>query len=234
MYRLGFLPHEISHLIEVLKTLPQVYVKSAFSHLVGSDDPIHDQFTHEQINRFKTACEQISDAVGYPFIRHILNSSGIERFGDAQFEMVRLGIGLYGISTLKENPLRNVASLKSYVSQIKTVPAGRTVGYSRMSTTTHDTPIAIVPVGYADGLDRRLSNGKGKLLINGCFAPIIGNVCMDMCMVDISGIEVEEGDPVIVFGDEYPVWEMAKSVGTIPYEVLTGISRRVKRIYYYE
>ncbi len=234
MYRLGFLPHEIADLINVLKSLPQIYVKSAFSHLVGSDEAIHDQFTREQIDCFTSVCEQISHAVGYPFIKHILNSSGIERFAEAQFEMVRLGIGLYGISSLKENPLRNVATLKSYVSQIKTVPAGRTVGYSRMSTVTHDTPIAVVPVGYADGLDRRLSNGKGKLLINGCFAPIIGNVCMDMCMVDISGIAVQEGDEVIVFGDDYPVWEMAKTVDTIPYEVLTGISRRVKRIYYYE
>lgn len=234
MYRLGFLPHEIPNLIHVLETLPQIYVKSAFSHLVGSDEAIHDQFTREQIDCFTSVCDQISQSVGYTFLRHILNSSGIERFPEAQFEMVRLGIGLYGISSLKDNPLRNVATLKSYVSQIKTVPAGRTVGYSRMSTVANDTPIAVVPVGYADGLDRRLSNGKGKLLINGCFAPIIGNVCMDMCMVDISGIAVQEGDEVIVFGDDYPVWEMAKTVDTIPYEVLTGISRRVKRIYYYE
>ncbi len=234
MYRLGFLPQEIPNLIEVLKSLPQVYVKSAFSHLVGSDDAIHDGFTHNQIDCFTSVCAQICNGVGYSFIRHILNSSGIERFPDAQCEMVRLGIGLYGISSEKENPLRNVATLKSYVSQIKSVPAGRTVGYSRMSKVDRDTPIAIVPVGYADGLDRRLSNGKGRLLIHGHFAPIIGNICMDMCMVDISGIDVKEGDPVIVFGDDYPVWEMAQAVGTIPYEVLTGIGRRVKRIYYYE
>ena len=134
MYRLGFLPHEIADLINVLKSLPQIYVKSAFSHLVGSDEAIHDQFTREQIDCFASVCDQISQAVGYPFIRHILNSSGIERFAEAQFEMVRLGIGLYGISSLKDNHLRNVATLKSYVSQIKIVPAGRTVGYSRMST----------------------------------------------------------------------------------------------------
>lgn len=234
MYRLGFLPHEIDALIDVLKSLPQLYVKSVFSHLVGSDEAVHDDFTHRQIDLFTSACNRIESAVGYPFIRHILNSSGIERFPEAQFEMVRLGIGLYGISSQQDSHLRNVATLRSYVSQIKTVPAGETVGYSRKSQVAVDTLIAVVPVGYADGLDRRLSNGAGKLLINGRFAPIIGNVCMDMCMADITDIGVQEGDEVVVFGDAYPVWEMAKSVGTIPYEVLTGISRRVKRIYYYE
>ena len=148
--------------------------------------------------------------------------------------MVRVGIGLYGISANDSGKLRNVATLKSYISQIKTVPAGESVGYSRKWVVKSDARIGVVPVGYADGLDRRLSNGVGSLLVGGKMVPIIGNVCMDMCMIDLTGVDAAEGDEVIVFGDDYPVWEMAKSVGTIPYEVLTGIGRRVKRIYFYE
>jgi alanine racemase len=234
MYRLGFLPHQMPELLDELKSNPNLYVKSVFSHLVGSDDGIHDEFTRLQISRFEQACSQIAGVTGYSFMRHILNSAGIERFPEAQYEMVRLGIGLYGISSMEENKLRNVATLKSYISQIKTVPAGSTIGYSRKAHVDSDTIIGIVPVGYADGLDRRLSNGGGCLIVGGKKAPIIGNVCMDMCMIDLTGISANEGDEAIVFGDSYPVWEMAKSVGTIPYEVLTGIGRRVKRIYFYE
>lgn len=234
MYRLGFLEPELPGLLAALKQYPQVYVKSVFSHLVGSDEAEHDAFTLAQITAFEQACAQIKAVTGYGFVRHLLNSAGIERFPQAQYEMVRLGIGLYGISTEPHNDLRNVATLKSYVSQLKTVPAGRSVGYSRKSVVDADTPVAVIPVGYADGLDRRLSNGRGKLWINGAFAPIIGNICMDMCMANVTGIDVKEGDEVVVFGDAYPVWEMSQSVGTIPYEVLTGISRRVKRVYFSE
>ncbi len=234
MYRLGFLPYQMDELVDELKKHSNLYVKSVFSHLVGTDDAVHDDFTALQIERFQSACSRIATVAGNGFLRHILNSAGIERFPEAQFEMVRVGIGLYGISANDSDKLRNVATLKSYISQIKTVPAGESVGYSRKWVVKSDARIGVVPVGYADGLDRRLSNGVGSLLVGGKMVPIIGNVCMDMCMIDLTGVDAAEGDEVIVFGDDYPVWEMAKSVGTIPYEVLTGIGRRVKRIYFYE
>lgn len=234
MYRSGFRPAEMHELAEHIRRCPNLCVKSVFSHLVGSDSPDFDDFTLEQIALFEDACATLKSELGYGFIRHILNSAGIERFVSHQCEMVRLGIGLYGMSCIDNARLKNVVTMKSYVSQIKTVPAHSTVGYSRRGVVDTDTTIAVVPVGYADGLDRRLSNRAGSLLVNGHRAPIIGNICMDICMIDISGIDVKIGDEVIIFGDANPVWEMAESVGTIPYEILTGISRRVKRIYYEE
>lgn len=232
MYRSGFRPSEMQQLSEAINRYPNLYVKSAFSHLVGSDSPQFDDFTFEQISLFEEACRQLQQGIGYKIIRHVLNSAGIERFAAHQCEMVRLGIGLYGMSCIDNARLQNVVSMKSYISQIKTVPANCTVGYSRRGVVDSDTRIAVVPVGYADGLDRRLSNRVGSLLIGGKRAPIIGNICMDICMVDITGIDANIGDEVVIFGDQNPVWEMADAVGTIPYEILTGISRRVKRIYY--
>jgi alanine racemase len=179
---------------------------------------------------------QITKAFDYPILRHALNSSGIIRFNEAQFDMVRLGIGLYGYASTwhEQRQLQHVATLKTTISQIKTVNAGDTIGYNRSAKVTRDSWIATVAIGYADGIDRRLSNCKGKMLINGKFAPIIGNVCMDMCMLDITDINAKEGDEVIVFGTEFPATEMAKTLNTIPYEILTGISQRVKRIYFQE
>ena len=234
MSRLGFFPGQVQELAETLNTLSGIFVRSAFSHLAGSEDPEHDVFTKLQIDKFRNAAKEIEKNIGYSFIRHILNSAGIERFPEAAFEMVRMGIGLYGISAVNNPEIQNVVSLKTYITQIKDIPAFETIGYGRNGVLDYDSRIAIIPVGYADGLDRRLGNGNGKLLINGRFAPIVGNVCMDMCMADVTGIKAEEGDPVTVFGEEYPVSEIAEDCGTIPYEILTGIGRRVKRLYFSE
>lgn len=234
MNRLGFLPHEAEALIQRLKGHPSLYVKSVFSHLAGSDDQMHDVFTRQQIATFIQTSQQLKDGLGYSFIRHILNSSGIERFPEAQFEMTRLGIGMYGVGSQYGDQLQNVATLKSYVSQLKSVSKGDTIGYGRHGKADRDLTIAIVPVGYADGLDRRLSRGLGHVLINGQKAPIIGNICMDMCMVNVTDLNVSEGDSVELFGESYTISDMADTINTIPYEILTGISRRVKRIYYWE
>jgi Alr-MurF fusion protein len=234
MYRLGFSDHELAGLIGLIKNCESVYVKSVFSHLAASDDPMHDDFTHEQIGLFKNMSDKLCRELGYPFLRHILNSAGIERFPGAQFDMVRPGIGLYGVSALKNNRLANVNTFRSVISQIKLVPGGRTIGYSRGHKAGTDTRIAIVPVGYADGLDRRLGNGIGRMTVAGVAVPVIGNVCMDMCMLDLGDLAAREGDEVIVFGDENPVSEMAATLSTIPYEVFTRISERVKRVYIQE
>lgn len=234
MNRLGFTEQEIPMLIEQLKKYAELTVSSVFSHLAASDEAVHDDFTRQQIKRFDLISAQIINSVKYPVIRHISNSAGIERFPEAQFDMVRLGIGLYGISAINQNNLAVVSTLKSTVIQVKQVSKDETVGYNRQGKADKDLTIAIVPVGYADGLNRRLSNGKGKLYINGFFVPIIGNICMDMCMVDITGCNVHEGDEVIVFGKEQPVTELASILGTIPYEIFTSVSSRVKRVYFQE
>jgi alanine racemase len=239
MHRLGFVQDELEPLIKRLKQNPGLRVQSVFSHLAASEDPYEDEFTHRQIAIFTEMSAMITSVLDYPVLLHILNSAGISRFPDAQFGMVRLGIGLYGVGSSPEEQsvLRNVSTLKSVVTQVKHIPAGDTIGYNRKGKAEKDMVIAIVPVGYADGLNRRLGNGRGKLWINGNPAPIVGNVCMDLTMVDVSHasrVTCHEGDEVIIFGDLHPVAELAKEIGTIPYEVLTGISRRVKRIYYYE
>ena len=165
---------------------------------------------------------------------HVLNSSGIERFPDHQYDMVRIGIGLYGISALDSSKLMNVSSLKTSVSQLRKVRANETVGYNRKGKLKRDSLIAVIPVGYADGLNRKFSNGVGKVLIKNTYVPIVGNICMDMCMIDVTDVDVKEGDEVIIFSDDYSISELAKQINTIPYEIMTGISRRVKRVYYYE
>jgi Alr-MurF fusion protein len=209
MYRLGFSSFELPVLKRMINNCDNIYVKSVFSHLAASDDPLHDDFTREQIELFSTMSDTLCRGLGYPVIRHILNSAGIERFPGAQFDMVRLGIGLYGISALENNRLANVNTFRSVISQIKTVPKGRTIGYSRGYRTGSDTRIAIVPVGYADGLDRRLGNGLGRMIVNGVPVPVVGNICMDMCMLDIGDLAAREGDEVIVFGDDNPISEIA-------------------------
>ncbi len=233
MNRLGFLPEDMNRLIKMINSSPRLKVDSVFSHLAGSDDAVHDDFTKMQAEIFIKCCERIEEGLGYSFIKHILNSAGIERFPEYQFDMVRLGIGMYGISA-SNNDLQNVGTLKSYVSQLKEVKKGDSIGYNRRGQAQSNINIAIVPVGYADGLNRRLSNGVGRVVINNQQAPIIGNICMDMCMVDVSNLSVKEGDEVEIFGSNYTINDIAEALNTIPYEVLTSISRRVKRVYYLE
>ena len=234
MNRMGFLPNELEELVQRLKQMPMLRVKSVFSHLAGSDDEAHDAFTSQQIQKFEQACKYLRTELKTDFWMHILNSAGIERFPNARFNMVRLGIGLYGFGVGEIEDLRNVVTLKSYISQVKSVAAFETIGYNRAGTLPRDGFIGIVPVGYADGLNRHLSNRKGKVMVNGRLAPIVGNICMDMCMIDLTGIQAEEGDEVIVFGDDYPLSNLARQLDTIPYEILTSISRRVSRVYFKE
>jgi alanine racemase len=236
MHRLGFEENDLPVLAERIKNNPQIVIRSLFSHLAASEDEVHDNFTYEQFARFRTMSNKIQDNFDYPIMRHILNSAGISRFKDAQFEMVRLGIGLYGVAVSEEEQalLHNVSTLKTVISQIKKVSAGESVGYGRNCIVKRDTVIATVPIGYADGLSRKLGNGKGRMYINGGYASIIGNICMDMCMLDITNIQANEGDDVIVFGNEYSIANFASDMETIPYEVLTSVSRRVKRVYYQE
>jgi alanine racemase len=236
MHRLGFMPAEMDHLIAALRQEPGIKVKSVFSHLATADEATMDEHTQRQITLFSEMGKKLKEALDEPFLMHILNSAGISRFPAAQFDMVRLGIGLYGIGndSREQQALQNVGTLKSIISQIKEIPAKDSVGYSRKWIAQGPSTIAIIPIGYADGLDRRLGNGVGKVFIDGREAPIIGNICMDMCMVDITGFQAKEGDEVVLFSENYTVKQFADNLGTIPYEVLTSISRRVKRIYYYE
>ncbi|MBN1252858.1 MAG: bifunctional UDP-N-acetylmuramoyl-tripeptide:D-alanyl-D-alanine ligase/alanine racemase [Bacteroidales bacterium] len=231
MKRLGFEKKNLEKLISEIQKSKSIIVKSVFSHLAASDEAVHDKFTQTQISDFKHIADEIEKTFGYKFLRHILNSSGIERFPEAQFEMVRLGIGLYGISSQNQDKLQNISTLKTRISQIKTIKADESVGYSRKGRVNKETKIAILPIGYADGLNRALSNGNGNVLINNKLAPFIGNICMDMCMVDLSGIEANQDDEVIIFGQNKPITEIAEKLNTIPYEILTSISQRVKRIY---
>ncbi len=236
MHRLGFESKDLNKLVKHLKNNNHIYVQSVFSHLAASDEPIYDYFTKQQIGLFSEMSNFIKSHNNHPMLLHILNSAGIIRFTEAQFDMVRLGIGIYGIGTDKnvQARLQNISTLKSTISQIKNVQANDSIGYSRKYIAKNDMKIATVPIGYADGLNRKLSNGNGKLLINGKFAPIVGNICMDMCMIDITNISAKEGDEVIIFGDDYPIIKLAEDLKTIPYEILTNISRRVKRIYFQE
>jgi Alr-MurF fusion protein len=234
MNRLGIkTEEEIARITTFLVRHPFLKVRSLFSHLAASDDPRMDVFTREQFTRFGEASDQITRSLGYPVMRHILNSAGIERFPEFQFEMVRLGIGLYGISSTGL-PLKPIGRLRSVISQVKEVTPGETVGYSRAGSVSRISRIAVIPVGYADGIDRRWGNGKGKVIVNGKKAPLTGNVCMDMLMADVTGIECQPGDEAEIFGEGITVQEMAEAIGTIPYEVLTGISQRVKRVYLQE
>ena len=236
MHRLGFDLEEINELIIRIQNSKHIVIKSVFSHLVASDEKEHDEFTKLQIQRFSDASAQILSHFNYPILKHILNSGGITRFPDAQFDMIRLGIGMYGISSndYEQMNLQHVSTLKTNISQIKNVAANETVGYSRKGLVKKNSRIATVPIGYADGYNRKLGNGNGKMLVNGVFANTVGNICMDMCMIDVTDITCNEGDEVIVFGENYPISEIAKAAGTIPYEILTTISRRVKRIYFQE
>ena len=234
MHRLGFTPDQLSELINILASTNSVRVKSIFSHLAASDEPHHDQFTQHQIATFKQASEILINALGYQPMCHILNTGGIERYPEAQFDMVRLGIGLYGISPTLSDKLIHISTLRSKVIQVKHIQPGETVGYSRKGVVDKPTTVVTIPIGYADGLSRMLGNGNYSMMLNGVLVPTIGNISMDTCTLDATGVEVNEGDEVVVFGQHPTISHMAKAMGTIPYEVLTSISQRVKRVYFQE
>ena len=233
MHRLGFYQEDMPKLIARLQGQKAVRVASVFSHLAGSDEAQFDAFTHEQANYFNTCATQLQSALKYPIIRHICNTAGIERFPEYHFDMCRLGIGLYGLS-FAHATLRNVCTLKTTILSIKTVPANATIGYGRHTTLSEPRQIAVIPIGYADGFDRRFSNYGGEVLVRGKRCPVVGNVCMDQAMIDVTGTDAQPGDYAIVFGDQLPLQELADKLHTIPYEVLTSISRRVQRLYFYE
>lgn len=236
MHRLGFMENEVDEMLESLVGTTSLHIQSVFSHLVASEDPMHDDFTRKQIDLFARLSDQIRSMFTYPIIRHLDNTSGISRWPEAFFDMVRLGIGLYGIdlSFGNDSPLQTVTSLKTTISQIKQIPAGDTIGYNRAGKMPNGGTIATVKIGYADGYNTELGNGVGKMLLGNKEVPTIGVICMDMCMIDITGINAAEGDEVFVFNDVIRVQDIAKQLNRTPYEVLTGISQRVKRIYYYE
>lgn len=233
MHRLGFVESEIDDLIAKLKENPTIKVASIFSHLVGADESEHNAYSYGQIESFKRMSEKIIEALGYAPLRHICNSAGIIRFPEAKFDMVRLGIGLYGVEAtgIEQKSLQTVGTLKTVISQIKHLKQGETVGYSRKGIVEKDSRIATIAIGYADGFDRGFSKGVGKVLVNGVLCPVVGNVCMDMTMVDVTDATCEEGDEVIIFGKDLSINELAKSIQTIPYEILTGVSERVKRVF---
>ncbi|MDR0686959.1 MAG: bifunctional UDP-N-acetylmuramoyl-tripeptide:D-alanyl-D-alanine ligase/alanine racemase [Dysgonamonadaceae bacterium] len=233
MNRLGFDYRDVASLALRLNK-ENITVKSVFSHLAGSDSPQLDSFTGEQIRRFTEASETIQESLQYPILKHLLNSAGIERFAESQLDMVRLGIGLYGVSTIGDNTLRPVASLKTRILQIREVRPEETVGYNRNGRLTRVSRIACISIGYADGLDRRLGNGNGAVVINGRMCPFVGNICMDVSMVDVTDCNCLEGDAAVIFGDRITVNSLAEKLQTIPYEILTSISPRVKRVYYKE
>ncbi len=235
MHRLGFNDNEIIELMEILKKNPNLKIESVFSHLAATDDSAHDDFTNQQINVFKQIANIISNEFDYHIDKHILNSNGIIRFNNAQFDMVRLGIGLYGVSSDEDTQqkLLSASTLKSKIAQIKYISRGETIGYSRKGIATENLKIAIIPIGYADGLSRKLGNGNWQMIVNGEKSSIIGDVCMDMVMIDVTNIDCKEGDEAYVFSDKNPITKMAKCIGTIPYEILTSYSPRVKRIFCY-
>ena len=244
MHRLGFYLEDMPALIQRLQSQKAVRVASVFSHLAGSDEPQFDTFTHEQAAYFQSCASRLIASLPYRPLLHICNTAGIERFPEYHFDMCRLGIGMYGFSFLPTNSLpfreglgvglRNVCTLKTTILSIKTVPAGSTIGYGRHTTLTEDRQIAVIPIGYADGFDRRFSNYGGEVLVRGKRCPVVGNVCMDQAMIDVTGADARVGDYAIIFGDNLPIQELADKLNTISYEVLTSISRRVQRVYFYE
>lgn len=232
MHRLGFLPEEMSRLIVALKGQNSVIPRSVFSHFVGSDSGEFDAFSRRQIELFTQASEALQGAFAHKILRHICNSAAIERFPEIQLDMVRLGLGLYGVSPIDNSIINNVSTLKTTILQIHDVPADETVGYSRRGKIVRPSRIAALPIGYADGLNRRLGNGHAYCLVNGQKAPYVGNICMDVCMIDVTDVVCKEGDTVVIFGNGLPVTVLSDILGTIPYEILTGVSNRVKRVYF--
>jgi alanine racemase len=236
MHRLGFQEHDLPSLISTLKNTPSIKVKSILSHLATSDDLENQDFARAQIELFEKLSKSIMNELNINPIRHILNTSGISNFSESQYDMVRLGIGLYGISNddREQKYLENVGTLKSVISQIRTIEKGESVGYGRKFIASKTTKIATIPIGYADGISRLWGNEVGYVMINKQKATIVGSICMDMLMVDCSEIVCSEGEQVIIFGKNPTVKTIADKTNTIPYEILTSISQRVKRVFYRE
>lgn len=233
MHRLGFDPlHDMDALINRLKHQSAVIPRSVFSHFVGSDSDSFDDFSAHQFELFDKASKQLQAAFKHKILRHIDNSAGIEHFPNRQLDMCRLGLGLYGIDSRNNEIIHTVSTLKTTILQLRRVPAGDTVGYSRKGTIDHDSIIAAIPIGYADGLNRHLGNRRGYCLVNGKRAEYVGNICMDVAMIDVTGVDCKEGDTVEIFGEHLPVTVLSDILDTIPYEVLTCISNRVKRVYF--
>ena len=232
MSRLGFRPDEMPRLIERLQRQSAVVPRSVFSHFAGSDSPAFDDFSRLQMQRFDAAADALRAVWGDTLLRHICNTAGIERFPEKHYEMVRLGLGLYGVDPITNRLLHNVSTLRTTILQIHDVAPTETVGYSRRGTLTRPSRIASIPIGYADGLNRHLGNRHGYCLVNGQPAPYVGNICMDVCMIDVTDIPCAEGDKVEIFGPNLPVTQLAEWLDTIPYEVMTSISTRVRRVYY--
>jgi alanine racemase len=236
MHRLGFMIDEVESLAQSLASQGLMRVQSAFTHLVASEDPASDDFSREQSYLFSQACDRLESGIGYGFLRHAANTAAIARFPDLQFDMVRLGIGLYGVQTggFPGLQLQEASTLRTTVAQVKHVAAGLTVGYNRKGSVDRPSVIATIRIGYADGYPRCLSNGIGRVSIDGVPCPVIGNVCMDMTMIDVTDhpAQIEAGKEVVVFGSELSVVKVAQWAGTIPYEILTGISPRVQRVYF--
>jgi len=234
MHRLGLEEQNLDEVIAILKANKNIIIASVFSHLAGADDPTHDEYSHNQLRLFESAYKKITDALSIMPIRHILNSPGVLRLKEFQLDMVRLGIGLYGVNpTLQSfDQLQPVATLKTIVSQIKKISKGESVGYGRWGRAEKEMTLATIAIGYADGFSRAFSRGAGSVLINGQLSKVFGNVCMDMTMIDVTGVDVKEGEEVIIFGDGLPIQNVAASINTIPYEILTNTSERVKRVFF--
>jgi len=233
MHRLGFDPlHDIDEVIERLKNQNAIIPRSVFSHFVGSDSDNFDDFSAQQFEKFTLGSDKLQAAFSHKILRHMDNSAGIEHFPERQMDMCRLGLGLYGIDPRDNRILSTVSTLKTTILQLRHVPAGDTVGYSRKGRIDHDALIAAIPIGYADGLNRHLGNRHCYCLVNGQKAEYVGNICMDVAMIDVTGIDCQEGDQVEIFGEHLPVTVLSDVLDTIPYEVLTGVSNRVKRVYF--
>ena len=233
MHRLGFNPTEdMDKLIDKLKHQNAIIPRSVFSHFVGSDSDDFDAFSAKQFKLFDEASRKLQSAFKHKILRHIDNSAGIEHFPERQLDMCRLGLGLYGINSRNNQIINNVSTLRTTILQMRNVPKGDTVGYSRKGKIDHDSVIAAIPIGYADGLNRHLGNRHCYCLVNGKKAEYVGNICMDVAMIDVTGIDCKEGDTVEIFGDDLPVTVLSDALDTIPYEVLTTISNRVKRVYF--
>ena len=237
MHRLGFIKEQLPELIELLHSQDVIKPASMFSHLCVADEPAQDAYTHMQLDYFEQCTQVLQAAFNHHITRHILNTTGIVRFPEYQYDMVRIGIGLYGIKTCydgSEDALKPVASLHSIIISLKDWPAGTTIGYGRHGVLTRPSRIATVTIGYADGYDRHFGNGHAQIWVNGTLCPTVGNVCMDAVMVDVTEAQCQVGDRVEIFGEHIPIERLSEARDTIPYEILTSISPRVKRVYYRE
>ena len=237
MHRMGFIEEELPRLMDILESSHEVSARSVFSHLATSDCVDMDDYTELQLSRFGKYTDYMKSRSSHPILRHVLNTAGILRYSSHHYDMVRLGIGLYGANTLPadiEQPLRVVSTLRTVITSIRHWPAGETIGYGRRGVLTRPSRIATIPIGYADGMNRHFGRGAISVMVNGKEAPTVGNICMDACMIDVTDIDCKVGDSVEIFGPNAPLQRLADVLDTIPYEVLTSISPRVKRIYYRE